>query len=261
MLHHGNRQVKTLRTQGRQLGLLVSQGRQIYPGKRQELPQVEHRIVEDGGEKWFEVGFRSPSILTGNASAGWADARGLVALRIEQSTDLVAWNLGKMVDCATTAISNGDGTYDYWSRCIYPVDSSVKTGQLVVQSEPHEDARNAPFTALVINGVAQSLAHFPYTMPGHASQMQADLRAVGWTGATVVSSSASVWRIVIPNVEFSSYAIDNRIYWPVYLVANLYGDIVNPIDGRGLSGTFVNASGVPTSIVRQFFRVGITPQP
>ncbi len=221
---------------------------------------LEWRTVEDGGEKWFEVGFLSPFPLSGDAANGWIDPSGQTFLRFARSEDLVSWD-HDFIAAPDTPEDAGGGDWRYWARLKYPVDSEIKTGQLVVTSDPSEDARNAPFTALVINGVAQSLAHFPYTMPGHAAQMQTDLRAVGWTGATVVSSSASVWRIEIPDVDYTTYSSVNYIYWPMYLVPDSYGNIINPVDGRGFSGTFVNALGVRTSLTRQFARLEMSAGP
>jgi hypothetical protein len=38
----------------------------------------------------------------------------------------------------------------------------------------------------------------------------------------------------------------------------MYGNVVNPIDGRGFSGYFINSAGVRTFVQKQFFRMKIT---
>ena len=127
-LFKGDRRIKKMTRDGTNARFLMHKGRQVWPClKAYREVSLDFRTVEEDGEKWFEVGFRSPEQLVGNAAAGWHDDRGYCQLDIEQSEDLVSWNLGKMIDCATTEIDNGDGTWDYWARCIYPIDSEIKT--------------------------------------------------------------------------------------------------------------------------------------
>jgi hypothetical protein len=263
MLHHQGRQVKTLRSGGRQLSLVLHRGRQIYPFKRYQLPQMEYRTTDDGAEKWFEVGFRSPEILTGNATTGWTDPRGLCSINLQRSEDLIAWADDEMLNCPVTAIAVGDGSYDYWSRCKFPIDSLVKTGQLSCESTAgNGDARNNPFISLTINSVVRSLGGFPYTMPADASRLQADMRSNGLTGATVVATSDTVWRVEIPNVDFTSYSTQNKIGWADYIsgVDPVFGGDIHS-NGRDVVGAFVNASGVRTAVPKQFVRLAITPLP
>ena len=220
------------------------------------------RVVEingaNGWEKWWEVGFQTPDLLAGDASRGWVDSSGRVRIWAEHSEDLISWRTqGFFSPAAPTPVSGG---WEYWMRSYLPMDSAISTGQMWCQSTAVDgDSRNNPFTSLKLYSTVQALAHFSYTMPGDAATLQADLRAYGWTGATVVATSDVDWRIDIPNVSFSAYTTVNRIYWPSYLVANMFGDIVNPIDGNFFSGKFVNSAGVRTKVVNQFCRIGILP--
>jgi hypothetical protein len=120
------------------------------------------------------------------------------------------------------------------------------------------DVRNNPFTSLVINNVTRALGGFPYTMPGDAARMQADMRANGLTGATCVATAATTWRIDIPNVNYTQYSTVNKVGWPGYLVADMFGALTSTVDGRGFTGQFVNTAGVRTALTKQFGRFGLS---
>ena len=222
-----------------------------------QLTQLETRQVEEDDEKWFEVGFTVPFKLNGNARDGWFDRYG-VRLALQRSETLLSWHLGEFTDCANSPTKNLDGSYTYWCRSIYPVDSLIKTGNIYVQSPGdygQPDSRNNPFTGITINGVVQSLANAPYTMPGDAAQLQTDLRALGWTGATVTASAATVWRIDIPNVDFDAWDLATWVHWTGYLIPDMYGALTILIDRWGFTGEFINEAGVRTSNHKQFARL------
>lgn len=258
-LYKGTRRVKGLKHQGRNCRLILKEGRQVWPCRKPlSLGSLEYRIVNDAGEKWFEVGFPSAELLEGNASAGWQDERGYCILELEQSETLTAWAKGKFVDIGSPqAIPGG---FQYWARCIHPVDSTIKTGQMKATAPATGDSRNGPFTALTIGGVIQSLA-FPYTMPTDAARLQADLRAAGWDGATVTASSFYDWEIVIPDAYYNGASIVTKVFWPVYYVADMYGALTTAIDGKSFSGEFVNEAGVRTAVPKQFARMAIKRGP
>lgn len=240
---------------GEEVEFLFGQGTQLFPN----LPVPIYgacgtRMVLDAGQKWFEVGFRMDHLLSGNAAAGWTDAGNYFRIEPQWSIDLVNWSMGKFLPAPVPVINLGGGVYEYWSRCIHPQDSAIKSGQLEISSgaaygQPGtlgnigSDSRNNPFTALTILGVSRALGGFPYTMPGDAARMQTDLSAL-FPGATVEASADTVWRIRIPAITFGSFGQLNKIFWPVYLVANSFGAIVSPVDGSNLDGNFVNAEGL-----------------
>lgn len=239
---------------GQEAEFIFGQGTQLFPN----LPvpiwgRTSSRVVDDAGEKWFEMGFAMDHLLSGNPAAGWTDAGNYFRIDYEWSPDLVTWSAGKFVNAPTPVINNGDGTWQYWARALNPVDAAVKSGDIRVSSGYNGqlgnivsgDTRNNPFTALTIAGVAQALGGFPYTMPTDAARMQTDIRALGWTGATVESSSSTVWRIIIPAINYTSYAQSSKVFWPVYLVADMFGVVNQPVDGAGLTGTLVDAAGTP----------------
>ncbi len=237
-------------------GAFVPQGATAYP-PAPALPATYTRITEENGpngmERWFEAGFDSAEILTGSAEVGWAGEN--ITYSPLWSEDLTTWITGRFIDCAGSPEDNGDGTWRYWCRSVYPANSETSTGQLWAENIGG-DVRNNPFTSLVIEGIIQALPNFPYTMPDDAAQMQADLRAAGWTGATVESVTGPDWRIEIPNVEGGSFFAVNRVYWPGYYISTPFG--AQLVDGMSFSGEYVNAADVRTKLPNQFFRLAVT---
>jgi hypothetical protein len=254
--------------QGEEAEFVFGRGTQILPTLGAEIyGRTEARVVLDANERWFEMGFRMDHLLSGNAATGWTDQGNYFRIEPQWSPDLINWSMGKFIPAPTPVVDNGDGTWSYWSRAIHPVDSAVKTGMLECSSgqlyygqpgnNPNTDTRNTPFTALTILGVVRALGGFPYTMPTDAARMQTDLAAI-FPGATVEASSSTVWRIRIPGQTFSAFLQLNKVYWPVYLVEDMFGDVNTPIDGANLTGNFVNSAGVAVH-PKAFGRLKITP--
>ncbi|MEI6656052.1 MAG: hypothetical protein WCP45_14910 [Verrucomicrobiota bacterium] len=221
------------------------------------LIRITKETGSNGMEKWSEFGLIVPDemAVTGSAATGWIDHLGYVSLRIHRSENLVDWTTGEFTDCAGSPEDNGDGTHTYWARSIFPVSSEIKTGSISSGGGTSYDTRMNPLIALTLGGVVQDLPNFPYTMPGDAAQMQTDLRAVGWNGATVTATSDILWVISIPSVFQEISNLSNKVYWPMFLVPDVYGNIVNPCDGRDLSGTWKNSADVRTEISPQFARL------
>lgn len=228
-----------------------------------------YRLVNDGAEIWWEVGFLAPSNdLLGDAANGWTDAGGFLHLRFHRSENLTSWD-NEFIPAPGTPVAMGGGDYMYYARSRFPQNSVVKSGQIRLSSGSYDglpgsigsDSRNNPFTAMTIGGVVQALGGFPYTMPGDAARMQADLRARGWSTATVTASSDTVWEIIVPGVSLTSYSQASRVSWPQYLVADMFGVVNTPVNGGDLAGEYVNAAGVRTAVLKQFARLGISNGP
>lgn len=224
--------------------------------KELALPVVTTRITDDGAEKWFEVGFTVAAELIGGAADGWVTGSGVEFFKLQRSEDLVNWDETTFVDCAVTGIDNGDGTFTYWARSIYPMDSKVKTGVLPCSSTvANGNVNNNPINSVTIGGVTLSLPNQPYTLPGDAAQFQTDLAAI-YPGATVTASSATVWEIYIPGVAFTSYTSPGRVNWTSYAAGT------DPItgatfysNGRDFDAQFINSAGVRTAVRKQFARL------
>lgn len=244
-------------TKGAQIGEVLSLGREsefVFGMGCQLLPKLPikiwglcaTRVVLDAGESWFEFGFRLSADLLGDATTGWTDADGFFRIDAEWSRDLITWTGGKFVPAPVPVVTLAGGQKQYWSRAIHPRDSAIKTGQIFNASGVNGwsgDARNNPFTSIVIAGAVQALPNYPYTMPTDAAKLQTDLRAAGWPGTVVEASDNTHWSVTIPDVGLTQFSKLNRIYWPVYLIADMYGNLVNPIDGTDFYGEFIDPAG------------------
>ena len=271
MLAHGATPITDIRHAGLPSALLANSAHVIWyrasnvPG----LPSLMgSRIVDqnvgNGLEKWFEVGIpvRNTDDMVGNASSGWTTLNAFFRLELSWSADMVTWALGKFSSSGTTSVTlDGVECTVYWARSMYPKDSALSTSHFSAISTAayNGDARNNPITALTLNSTVQSLPHFPYTLPGDAATLQADLIAAGWTGAVVTATSNIDWEINIPGVTQTAYYKVNKVYWPLYLVADMFGAIVNPMDGVFFQGDSINSAGIPTKLPHQFARLALTP--
>lgn len=217
---------------------------------------TKSRIVEDAGKKHFEFGFTVDMSdmggpLTGNAGAGWTDSGNYLKIEPQWSLDLVNWQMGKFYPAPVPVVTLPNNVYEFWGRAVNVQDAAVKNGSIRVSSGyPQQladmgvpDARNNPITGITIAGEVQPLLGVSYTMPGDAPALQSRLRALGWTGATVEASSATVWRIIIPTVNFTAYSQTSKVFWPSYLVPDIFGNLTNTIDGYGFAGALFDSLG------------------
>jgi len=271
MLTHGSTPLLDLRTEGEKINLLLNAGHVVW-SRASNIPglpsimgtRITSQDMGHGAEKWFEVGIpvANTDDWTGNASAGWTTLNGMFGLVLWWSEDLVHWSVGKFSDIGTTSDTiEGETCTVYWCRSMYPNDSANAISLLVGQSGAGSysgDARNNPFIALTLNDTLQTLARSPYTMPGDAAALEADIRALGYAYATVTATSATVWTVSIPGVTQSAYGAENKIFWPSYLVPNpiMGGD--SSLDGLKLVTASVNLSGVRTKLAHQFAKLQIT---
>lgn len=174
---------------GEEAAMIFGRGTQVFPNTPFRLYSTTAvDMVADANGFWFEFGFRVDAVLTGNAGAGWTDVGNYVKFEIEQSLDLAAWSLGKFGASPDGVIDHGDGSFTYWSRCYVPVYLQAVMVDLVATS----DRYGKSITAIEVMGTAVDLPNFPYAMPAEAASLQADLRAEGYTGATVTSTAGSL---------------------------------------------------------------------
>lgn len=149
------------------------------------MPQMQYRMASDDTGEWFEVGFTALGQMNGNAAAGFS--MGTTLMELQQSLDLVTWNMGKFLPAPVPEIDNGDGTWTYWSRSTVPrlwkyvtIDETATTNRA-----------EKSITALHLFGNLLALPNYPYAMPAAAATLQADLIALGFTGSVVSTSSAA----------------------------------------------------------------------
>lgn len=168
---------------------LMHKGRQVWPCvEAVPLPQMDHRMVLDTDGYWFEVGFQSPEELTGNAADGWTDPREYCVIRLQNSLDLVTWDVGNFEDCPGSPEEQMDGSWIYWSRATIP--NYWRT--VLVDFTSTSDRYGKEITAITLMEASVSLPNFPYAMPADAATLQTDLRAEGFTDATVTVTSAGI---------------------------------------------------------------------
>ncbi len=148
-------------------------------------PPVMTRQVDEAAATWYEFGFTAPSELVGNATTGWEDAPGEISWKIQSSETLTEWAEDEMIDATVTAIDNLDGTVTYWSRWTVPLVWKYVMIDLTVGT----DRYGKSITGISIFQTAVSLPNYPYAMPSQAAALQTDLRAAGYTGALVTTSS------------------------------------------------------------------------
>ena len=172
------------------------------------------RWVTDDTGVWWEVGFTMDSTLTGNASTGWVDAGNYFKLEIQQSLDLINWSMGKFTPVATT--DNGDTTFTYWGRCTVPrLWKYVKIDLTAISAR-----YGKTITAVKLFGATLALPGYPYAMPTQAAALQADLRALGYTGATVTSIAAPLTAEIIRYYYTNGGAV-NDLYQVTYTGASV----------------------------------------
>lgn len=248
--------------QGLPVDKVMHQGIEIYPRTGpvwKDLPLTRHRIVEDGGKKFFEFGFVSKEILAGNSAIGWTDPLGFAYLFLSYSTNLLNWALGKFVPAPVPVETEGEN-FLYWSRMINPIDAEVKFGTgIITSTNGTGDTRNHPFTSMTIAGVNMNLPNFPYEMPGDASQLQADLRASGHPAAVVVATTNVDWQIVLPDLVWDSYGINTWVGWPPWIYVDPIGN-QNTMYKRDAYGTFLDEDGNEIT-PKAFARLGVQSGP
>lgn len=233
---------------GQEVEMLFGKGTQVFPNLPVPIWSCTMcRVVEESGKRWFEFGFRIDTQLTGHPATGWLDAGNYIRLEPQWSPDLVNWSMGKFLPAPVPVVEVEPGIWEYWSRALNPAASAVRFGEIMTGSGIDgwsSDVRNNPFISVVIAGVVQALPNYPYTMPTDAAQLQADLIAAGWTGSVVQATDDTHWSVTIPDVDYSAFQQESRIFWPPYLVPDMYGNLVNTVQSSIFVGGMVDESGV-----------------
>lgn len=175
--------------------LLIRGHRAVFRDPDYELPQLGFEMVTDTDAQWLEVAFISPSLLTGNATAGWTWSNGQhdLALRIEISEDLLTWTNAEVEDAAGSP-ATVTGGYEYKARTLIP----SRWNTVLIDLDISSNRGWKSITALSLLGTPVSLPNFPYAMPADAATLQTDLVAEGYTGATVTVTAAP-WTVSILN--------------------------------------------------------------
>jgi len=197
---------------------------------------LEVRLVKDDVAEWFECGFLSPSNdLLGSAADGWTDAEGYLLFRMERSDDLINWDHDWTDAPGSPEGPDANGDYKYWARSDYPSVWKYVTIDLTLTT----DRAAKSITDLVLFGATISLPNYPYAMPADAAQLQTDLRAAGYTGATVSSVAAPLSVVVTNHLE------TDNVNFPVTLSGSDVTDVKNA------SGTTISLPDYPYAMPGQ----------
>lgn len=159
-------------------------------------------IEEDADGRWFELEIILPDTFDGNAVDGWVGVmvfgRPLIRVGLFWSGDLATWADSGWIDApGKTPETLGDGRIKWFAR--YEVSALIRNGATI--DHRMTCARyGKSITELKLFGSTLSLPNYPYAMPGDASQLETDLIAEGFTGATV-SSTSGAWSALIGNYD------------------------------------------------------------
>jgi hypothetical protein len=170
-----------------------------------DLIQLEHRMTNDATGYWFEMGFAVEEELAGNPNAGWTvpSLPGL-GIKIERSTDLINWIQDGLEACAGSPEDMLDGSWEYWTRGSVPAWWNAVMLDFHVASARYGKS----ITEIILKQTPISLPNFPYAMPSQAASLQADLRAAGYTGATVTSSSSALVATAKNHTDGARFVLD-----------------------------------------------------
>ena len=187
-------EVSAIYYQGQMVPFALRGGKIVNAKTPIPIPELKIRLVTDVEGKWMEVGFLSAIALEGNPTDGWVDAGDYVALRMQNSLDLVNWSNGNWIAAPSGAvINNGDGTFWYWSRCTVP----QYWKNLTIDNHIGSNLYGKSISQIKIANATVSLPGYPYAMPSQAATLQAALRTAGYTGATVSISAADMSASII----------------------------------------------------------------
>lgn len=189
------------------------------------LPAVEMRLADEVDARWYEVGFTCNGRLTGDATTGWVDAAGEISWRLQSSDNLTTWLEDEMLDCAVTDTENFDGTWTYWARRQFPLYWKSVIIDLTVGTDRY--GKSITGITLFQTPITSGMS-YPYAMPSQAADLQADLRAAGYTGTLVTTSSGTL------TASAKNYLSDGT---KVLVVTQSGADVtsVRPYDGSTIS--------------------------
>ena len=184
----GGVEIGAMHHEGEEIEFAFGRGTQVFPNAPIEIyGRTQYRVVYDTDQQVFEVGFAIDHEMSGNAATGWTDAGNYLKIEIQQSYDLVTWNMGRFIPAPVPVVALGGGNYQYWSRCVVP----IKWVETLIDFRASSTRYGKSITALEILGTDVSLPNFPYAMPDDAAQLQTDLRANGYPDSVVTVDTAT----------------------------------------------------------------------
>lgn len=208
---------------------------------------LDRTISLIGGEKFFDISFVSGQLLAGNASSGFSSHSGQT-VGIEWSQDLATWSTGRFTDLGTPV--EVPGGWRYAARSKTPVASRVRFADLTAQ-----EARPRTITSVTINSAAVPLPRAPYQLPLQAALLQQDLRAAGYSTATVASTGEG-YRIQLQNILYTTPNPASTVAWTPFISG------YDPLSGQPLISSGISfkasyhlADGTPVDLPVQVARL------
>jgi len=174
--------------EGEEIEFAFGRGTQFFSNAPVEIyGRTQWRVVNDTDQKVFEVGFAIDHEMTGNAATGWTDSGNYLKFEIQQSDDLVTWNMGRFLPAPVPVVDLGGGNFQYWARCVVP----IKWVETLIDFRASSTRYGKDITAMGILGIDVYLPNFPYSMPADAAQLQTDLRANGYPDSVVTADTTT----------------------------------------------------------------------
>lgn len=202
MIHRGDRYPRGLHRGSRKQHALFKGDRLIYAspeairagtkGWLDTYVKTEARTVLDSTALWFEVDVILPSGFTGSAAAGWTRTSDQIHLGLHWSENLTSWTAacsGWTAAPGSWPVTLGDGRKLWTCRYATPVYWMAT----MVDFRHTSDLHGKSITGISVLGTAVTTGmSYPYAMPADAARLQTDLRAAGYTGAVVSSTTGTL---------------------------------------------------------------------
>ena len=204
MIHVGNRYPARLFRGDRRIHLLCKGDRPIWVSPEAQKAMLETWLhanvtttavmVDDATGYWFEMEVVLPPSFVGNPSDGWTGdllpGYPPVTLGLFRSETLTTWSAaGVGWDTSPgreTPETLANGWKKWFVRCI---EMPAWWREIMIDVVASSDRHGKSIVAIQLFRAPVTLPHYPYAMPSQAATLQADLRAAGYTGATVSSIS------------------------------------------------------------------------
>jgi hypothetical protein len=191
MINVGTRRPRGLRRGTRVIEVLCKEDRIIYCSPRVQKAYAEKWISANVSHtcqttletdaKWFDVEIIMPATFTGSPETGWS--HGAMHLALEWSADLNTWLPGNWITTpGSTPETLAGGRKKWFAR--YNLTPAFWRDTLIDVTLV-SDRYGKAITSLTLFGSLITLPNYPYNMSSDAATLQTDLRAEGYTGATV----------------------------------------------------------------------------
>ena len=168
--------------------------------------QTTIAVNEDANGRWMDLTLTLPAGWSGSAASGYTGplqpGGTSITLGLQYSTDLTAWTSAGWIDTpGTSAATLGDGRRQFFAR--YSTPQLWKS--VMIDLTATTDRYGKSITGISVLGVpVTSGMSYPYAMPAAAATLQTHLRAAGYTGAVVSTSSAAM------SVGIINHTVDGR---------------------------------------------------